>query len=91
MLLGVKQSVRLERISPFQVTDDRGRPGCSLVGVVLSESPPVIYHTRRLSPEDIVHELLHIAHPNWSEQAVVQETERLGRSVRLPPPKIFRY
>ncbi|BCW98457.1 MAG: hypothetical protein KatS3mg024_1284 [Armatimonadota bacterium] len=70
--LGVKEEVRLERISPFQVTDERGRSGCSLVGVTLSESPPVIYHTRRLCPEDIVHELLHIAHPEWSEQTVVE-------------------
>jgi len=79
--LGLQVAVRLERVSPFQVTGENGRPGCSLVGVVLAESPPVIYHTRRLTAEDIVHELLHVAHPDWDEDEVVRQTERLRRFV----------
>jgi hypothetical protein len=78
--LGVRQDVRLERVDRYQVTDHGGRRGCSLVGVVYDEHRACIYHTRSLTLEDIVHELLHVAHPEWSEAAVVAETDRrLGR------------
>ena len=83
-VLGVAQQVRLERISRFQVTDHHGRRGCSLVGVVHDAHAACIYHSRALTAEDLVHELLHVAHPEWSEEAVVLETRRLlagdGRS-----------
>src|SRR5436189_227875 len=36
--LGVRQAVRTERISRFQVTGSAGRPGASLVGVRLDEA-----------------------------------------------------
>jgi hypothetical protein len=75
--LGVRHAVRLERIDCQQVTDERGARGCSLVGVVYDAETACIYHTRALTPEDVVHELLHVAHPGWSEEAVVQETDRL--------------
>src|SRR5437762_2497888 len=59
--LGVPQPVRTERISRFQVTGAAGRPGESLVGVRLDHETATIYHTRALTAEDIVHELLHVA------------------------------
>lgn len=75
--LGITRPVRRERASIWNVLGENGRPGCSLVGVILSNdgAPPVIVHTRRLSEEDI-HELLHVLHPDWSEAAVVAETTR---------------
>jgi hypothetical protein len=77
--LGIGQRVGCERISPFQVTSASGRPGCGLVGVVYDAGAATIYHTRALTAEDIVHELLHVAHPPWTEAMVVAETERLLR------------
>ena len=75
--LGVTRAVRTERTSVWHVTREDGRRGCSLVGVVLRPGDEaVIYHTRRLTEEDVVHELLHVAHPDWDEAAVVRETAR---------------
>lgn len=85
--LDVRQSVRLQRISPYQVTDTaRGRRGCSLVGVVYDTEQACIYHTRTLVVEDILHELLHVAHPTWPEHAVAAETERVLRQGALSGP-----
>ena len=75
--LGVLQTVVTERISACQVVDECGCAGAELVGVVYDESLATIYHTRELSLDDIVHELLHVAHPAWTEQAVVTETSAL--------------
>jgi hypothetical protein len=75
--LGVRQTILLDRISYRQVTDHTGRRGCGLVGVSYDHEHGYIYHTRALTVEDIVHELLHVAHPDWSEQEVVAETDRL--------------
>lgn len=75
--LGVRQGVRLERIRHYQVTNERGHLGCSLVGVVCDAEATRLYHTRALTSEDIVHELLHVAQPSWREEQVVRETERL--------------
>jgi hypothetical protein len=70
-------SVRLERISRWQVTDEHGKPGSSLVGVVKNSDEACIFHTRRLTVEDLVHELLHVRHPDWSEQEVVNRTAEI--------------
>src|ERR1051326_3105827 len=88
--LGVTHPVRLEGIGYRQVTDERGAPGCSLVGVVTDDHGACIYHTRALTLEDIVHELLHVAHPAWTEEAVIRETDRLlgpGRSLLATPSR----
>jgi hypothetical protein len=77
--LGVRQAVRLERVSRSQVTGACGRRGCSLVGVVYDEDSACIYHTRALTGEDLIHELLHVAHPEWPETRVVEETDRMTR------------
>jgi hypothetical protein len=81
--LEIGQFVRTERISRFQVTDELGRPGAGLIGVVFDAQLATIYHTRTLTPEDVLHELLHVAHPNWSELAVVRATSR-GWRRQLP-------
>lgn len=75
--LDIPCPVRLERMSRWNVSGADGRPGCSLVGVYLRAGEGVLVHTRRLTEEDIVHELLHVAHPEWSEAQVVAETARL--------------
>jgi len=75
--LGITRPVRLERVRRCQVTGADGRRGCTLVGVVLDWDGATIYHTRPLTTEDVVHELLHVAHPDWSEAQVLDETERL--------------
>ncbi len=36
-----------------------------------------IYHDRKLTEEDIIHELLHVKHQSWSEDQVNIETEKL--------------
>jgi hypothetical protein len=84
--LGITQLLRTQRISPFQVTDENGRVGCALIGVTFDARTATIYHTRGLTTEDLIHELLHVAHPLWSEANVVHETERLWRpGLRVPP------
>ena len=72
--LGISQAVETARISRFQVTDEHSRPGAALIGVVFDTQRAIIYHTRTLTPEDVLHELLHVAHPTWSEAAVVHAT-----------------
>jgi hypothetical protein len=80
--LNVAIPVRLQRISHWEVTGDNGRRGCSLVGIYWDEDEACLLHTRSLTEEDIVHELLHVAHPCWSEEEVVEETKRLLRFQR---------
>ena len=75
--LAVRQSVSLVRIARHQVMNERGRRGCSLVGVVYDDEAARIYHTRSLMTEDLVHELLHVANPSWPEEIVVQQTGAL--------------
>lgn len=87
--LAISQLVGTERISPFQVTDENGRVGCALIGVVFDAWCATIYHTRPLTTEDLIHELLHVAHPLWTEAHVVHETERLWRpGLREPLPSM---
>ena len=47
------------------------------VGIVYSNMYGTIYHSRPLTEEDIVHELLHAKNPDRSEKWVVAETERM--------------
>lgn len=85
VLLGITQPVDTVRISRFQVTDECGRPGCGLIGVVFDARHATIYHTRVLTAEDVFHELLHVAHPDWSEAAVVQATTLGWRDLAQAP------
>ena len=69
----------LERISPVQVFDaDIDRHKNPFIGVRLDgEVRATILHTRLLEEEDISHELVHLAHWDWPEEQVRQETTRL--------------
>ena len=71
--------IKNEPISIFQVADEYCRVGNQLVGIVKNAQDKVatIYHTRKLREEDIVHELLHVRYPDWSEDQVNVEMNTL--------------
>ena len=78
--LGIEQwSVTTIKISKEQVSDEHCRTGLSFVGVVPyhDTKQAEIYHTRTMSDEDIVHELLHVKHPLWSEEQVNLKTKKI--------------
>ena len=68
-----------EPISDDQVVypDDISEEERFFVGVEYGEMTAVIYHSRPLMEDDIVHELLHIVYPNASHDWIDEETERL--------------
>lgn len=61
-------------ISETQVTDSLldDTFGHEFVGIErdFSSKTGILYHTRALLEDDIIHELLHVRYPNWSEQKV---------------------
>lgn len=86
-------SITAERLSVFQVADDFCSVGNSLVGVCADHDAKtaVIYHTRGLRQEDIVHELLHVRFPSWSEEQVNEKTaELLQAAQRMPLLTIYK-
>lgn len=75
--------ITVEKISPWQVTNKDGRPNGSLVGIRVDDVTArcaTLIHTRGLNPEDIVHELLHLAYPDWPHEQVEAEAQRLTSS-----------
>jgi len=76
--------IKLERIRTWQVCNGAHKIGQSFVGVHADRKSKeaIIHHTRRLTDEDIVHELLHVKHPKWSESKVNLETQRLLEKVK---------
>ena len=78
--LGIEaQAVRIERISRMQVTDEEGKPGAGLVGIVVDTelNEAVIVTTRALRDDDVVHELTHLTNPELDHPQVDRETSRL--------------
>lgn len=73
------QQICLEEVLPIQVYDElTDLPNNSLVGISFGgEGRATIFHTQPLQPDDFVHELLHLRHPDWSDEQIVLETERL--------------
>ena len=71
-------------ISEMQVVDDLtgGLPGNEFVGVCIDQInlKAVIYHTRPLDEDDIIHELLHVRFLEWDEDLIVHWTDKLCRS-----------
>jgi hypothetical protein len=65
-------AIHTERLSLFQVCDSYCRVGNSMVGVAADHDSKTacIYHTRQLKEDDIVHELLHVRRPSWTEGQV---------------------
>ena len=76
-----KWSIDTQLIDPASVTypDDLPAKEKFFVGIQSSEDAlhATIFHDRPLTEEDIVHELLHVKYPDWSEDQVNKETERL--------------
>jgi len=66
-------SIKAEKISRFAVYDEeKDRRNIEYVGVDINRyaKRAVILHTRKLTHEDICHELLHIACPNYNEDEI---------------------
>lgn len=77
-LLGLEAyEARLEQVDSMQVTGEDGLPGAELVGVVIEAEHFTILHTRPLDETDVIHELLHVARPNWNHIAIELWTDRL--------------
>ena len=74
-------TIYLERISPEEVTynDDVPDDERYFIGIEIRQEKKVgiIYHDIDLFEEAVVHELLHVKYPDWSEDQVNIETERL--------------
>lgn len=70
-------TIKTERISRFQASTDN-QIGVEFVGIC-REGPKlaIIYHTRKLTEGDIIHELLHIKYPEWTEMQVEMQREKL--------------
>src|SRR3990172_1006172 len=82
--------ISLEKISPLQVTNESGKPNNSFVGVRPDGNEgkrAILFHTRKLDPRDIVHELLHLVHPEWSHGEIETEAQRLIRKTAFPTKK----
>lgn len=78
-LLIEEWTIDTEAISLWQVSDDFCCTGHQFVGVSRDTTykQATIHHTRSLTEEDIVHELLHLRYPKWSEEKVVKYTDLL--------------
>ena len=74
--LNISIPVETQKVSRWQVSGDNKR-GYSMVGVVQENGQAIIIHTRKLTEEDIIHELLHIANPLWEEDKVIENTSFL--------------
>lgn len=76
-----KWSVNTEEIDPASVTypKDITEKDKFFVGIQSAEDAlhATIFHDRPLTEEDIVHELLHIRHPNAPEEEINDLTKRL--------------
>jgi len=73
--LGINEwEILCESISEMQVVDalDNNTFGHEFVGISINFKlkQGIIHHTRKLEEDDIIHELLHVRYPKWSEQKV---------------------
>ena len=83
--------IRLEMIHPKQVTDWQKRRGRELIGISVldpEKREAVFYYTRKPTQRDVVHELTHLLHPEWSDPKdhhfIDQETQNwLNKRGRL--------
>ena len=71
----------LGEVDENMVTAEDGTTGHEIVGVICGGSPHAteftIIHSRPLTEDDVIHELLHVKYPSWGEQTVEEETWRL--------------
>lgn len=75
--------ILVENIDPNAVTYDDDCPleDRYYVGIEPNHTKKIatIYHDRDLTEEDIIHELLHVRYPDWTEDKINEETEILIR------------
>lgn len=69
--LNIKDKITFEYISKSQVTNDLKHP-YYFVGICGN----TIYHDRRLTEEDILHELLHFKYPRYKESTIRKYTKK---------------
>jgi len=74
-------SFTIERIEPRQVTYDNDIPDTDryFIGIEIQQENKIgiIYHDVDLYEEAIVHELLHVKHPDKDEDWINEKTEEL--------------
>lgn len=84
-LLGIADyTIYAEKVSQDQVTAEDGNR--EFVGIYVNHEKKIgfIYHSRDLTEEDIVHELIHVAHPEFTEEEVNFATSTLlDRKMKL--------
>ena len=78
-ILGVKEwTITTEAIDKKQVVYDPEIPeeDTYYIGVHVDQDTSIatIYHDRDLTEEDIIHELLHVKYPDWTEEEVNFQT-----------------
>ncbi len=77
--------ISCQSISEMQVVDGLhgDTPGHEFVGICINslERSGIIYHTRPLLEDDIIHELLHVRFPDFSEEEVNFWTNLLMKRV----------
>ena len=81
-VLGLDEwTIDTESIDKKAVVYEEGVPESDqyFVGIQMDrvKNKACIYHDRPLNEEYIVHELLHVKYPDWSEDQVNAETEKL--------------
>ncbi len=80
--------ISCEMISEMQVVDALigNTPGHEFVGIAIQsdDKKGTIFHTRALQEDDIIHELLHVRFPEWSEQDVNFWTNLLMKKIGTP-------
>jgi hypothetical protein len=71
-----------EAIDEMQVVDiwEESTPGHEFVGIHsdFETKTATLYYTRPLEEDDIIHELLHVRYPEWSEEKVTFWTSLLN-------------
>ena len=83
--LGISHwNIVCQEIDEMQVTDIwfNNSPGHEFVGIEIhaENQSAILYHTRPIQEDDIIHELLHVRYPTWSEQKVEVWTNVLSGS-----------
>ncbi len=67
-------TISCELISEMQVVDalEDNSPGHEFVGIAINakKREGVIFYTRPLCKDDVIHKLLHVRFPTWSEEEV---------------------
>lgn len=75
-ILEITDNIKTFRVRSSQVTNEYNRP-YRFVGVCSEGDGYIIYHDRKLTEVDIVHELCHIAFPELKEKNVRKLTKIL--------------